>query len=82
MYFLYVYFLQNFAPWVVVCNTKITNFPLFYWERNLLCEKLLIFYEKDLLCEKLLESLVFCGWLVKIAFFVGQISNLRIAFIL
>jgi hypothetical protein len=35
-----------------------------------------------LLCEKLLESFVFCGWLVKVAFFVGQISNLRIAFIL
>jgi hypothetical protein len=35
-----------------------------------------------LLCEKLLESVVFCGWFIKVAFFVRQISNLRIAFIL
>jgi hypothetical protein len=35
-----------------------------------------------LLCEKLLEPLVFSNWLVKVAFFVGQNSNARIAFIL
>jgi hypothetical protein len=35
-----------------------------------------------LLCEKLLKPLVFCGYLVKVAFFVRQISNPRIAFIL
>jgi hypothetical protein len=46
-----------------------------------------VFYEKNLdvnlfLCENLLEWLVFCDWLVKVAFFVGQISNSKIAFIL
>jgi hypothetical protein len=34
------------------------------------------------LCEKLLESLVFSGWLVKVAFFVAQNLNYSIAFIL
>jgi hypothetical protein len=33
-------------------------------------------------CEKILDSLVFCGRLIKVAFFVGQILNPRIAFIL
>jgi hypothetical protein len=47
----------------------------------------LVLYEKDLaigllLCEKILYSLVFCDWLIKVAFFVGQILNPRIAFIL
>jgi hypothetical protein len=35
-----------------------------------------------LLCEKLLEPLVFSSWLAKVAFFMRQNSNLRIAFIL
>jgi hypothetical protein len=34
-----------------------------------------------LLCEKLLEPLVFSSWLVKVAFFAGQNSNAKIAFI-
>jgi hypothetical protein len=33
-------------------------------------------------CENFLEWLVFCDWLVKVAFFVGQTSNSKIVFIL
>jgi hypothetical protein len=52
-------------------------------DQNAPCFFMRKIYQLDcLLCEKLPESLVFCSWLVKVAFFVGQISNARIAFIL
>jgi hypothetical protein len=74
------------CPHLYFLHPKINTILGLSTEINTMCKMTkipLVLYEKDcLLCEKLLDSHVFCGWLVKVAFFVGQILNPRIAFIL